>query len=256
MYHYGCRPHGYTQLAALPCDVPPHLRSLECRLGGCAPSGCLAGPSLAASAVVRVAVGCGSRVAACGNSGDGSWGPQHGRGPDADRKPAWGPSSAGGGGAAADRAWPRPARLQPRPALGGRVFMTSAGAGGPGGSGLTIGGFARGGGFDGRAMDLDLSNLTLAEREAIMLVLQRDQALRKMEERRILVAFHGARFLRMTPCHAVMPVSRAVCVRSAAASRAEESAHALCMALRRPSVHLAVGPPRNEEDRRVVVDYS
>uniref|UniRef100_L7LVU9 Putative bitesize n=1 Tax=Rhipicephalus pulchellus TaxID=72859 RepID=L7LVU9_RHIPC len=35
-------------------------------------------------------------------------------------------------------------------------------------------------------MDLDLSNLTLAEREAIMQVLQRDQALRKMEERRIL----------------------------------------------------------------------
>ncbi|KAH7948035.1 hypothetical protein HPB52_018002 [Rhipicephalus sanguineus] len=167
------------------------LARLECRLGGCAPSGCLAGPSLAASAVVRVAVGCGARVAACGNSDDGSWGPQHGRGPDADRKPAWGSSSAGGGGgvAAADRAWPRPTRLQQRPVLAGRVFMTAADAGGPGASGgaLTIGGFGRGGGIiDPRAMDLDLSNLTLAEREAIMQVLQRDQALRKMEERRIL----------------------------------------------------------------------
>ncbi|KAL1425940.1 hypothetical protein MTO96_018651 [Rhipicephalus appendiculatus] len=126
---------------------------------------------------------------------DGSWGPQHGRGPDADRKPAWGASSAGGGGggvvAAADRAWPRPARLQQqqRPVFAGRVFMTAADAGGPGASGgaLTFGGgFGRGGIIDPRAMDLDLSNLTLAEREAIMQVLQRDQALRKMEERRIL----------------------------------------------------------------------
>ncbi|KAL1484052.1 hypothetical protein MTO96_032798 [Rhipicephalus appendiculatus] len=67
--------------------------------------------------------------------------------------------------------------------------MTAADAGGPGASGgaLTFGGgFGRGGIIDPRAMDLDLSNLTLAEREAIMQVLQRDQALRKMEERRIL----------------------------------------------------------------------
>ncbi|XP_037281495.2 uncharacterized protein LOC119174612 isoform X2 [Rhipicephalus microplus] len=63
--------------------------------------------------------------------------------------------------------------------------MTAADAGGPGGGALTFGG-GRGAIIDPRAMDLDLSNLTLAEREAIMQVLQRDQALRKMEERRIL----------------------------------------------------------------------
>ncbi|KAL3215764.1 hypothetical protein MRX96_051279 [Rhipicephalus microplus] len=90
----------------------------------------------------------------------------NGRGPDADRKPAWGASSAGGGGggggvAAADRAWPRPARSQQhqRPVFAGRVFMTAADAGGPGGGALTFGG-GRGAIIDPRAMDLDLSNLT------------------------------------------------------------------------------------------------
>lgn len=62
--------------------------------------------------------------------------------------------------------------------------MTAADAGGSGGaSGGTLTAF---GASAARAMDLDLSNLTLAERDAIMQVLQRDQALRKMEERRIL----------------------------------------------------------------------
>ncbi|KAH9382116.1 hypothetical protein HPB48_004554 [Haemaphysalis longicornis] len=63
--------------------------------------------------------------------------------------------------------------------------MTASEAGEPGSSG----GSASGGGgitIAGRVMDLDLSQLTLAEREAIMHVLKRDEALRKMEERRIL----------------------------------------------------------------------
>ncbi|XP_075552252.1 uncharacterized protein LOC142585399 isoform X4 [Dermacentor variabilis] len=61
--------------------------------------------------------------------------------------------------------------------------MTAADAGGSGGGTM---GDAPFGASAARAMDLDLSNLTLAERDAIMQVLQRDQALRKMEERRIL----------------------------------------------------------------------
>lgn len=155
--------------------------SLECRLAGCG-TGCLAGPSAAASAVVRVAVGCGARVAACGDGSVGSWGPH--RGPDADRKGAW---ACGGSGSGIERTgWPRPARLQ-RTAVGsgggGGVLMTASEAGGPGSSGSASGG---GISIAGRVMDLDLSQLTLAEREAIMHVLKRDEALRKMEERRIL----------------------------------------------------------------------
>lgn len=61
--------------------------------------------------------------------------------------------------------------------------MTASEAGGPGSSGSASGG---GISIAGRVMDLDLSQLTLAEREAIMHVLKRDEALRKMEERRIL----------------------------------------------------------------------
>lgn len=65
--------------------------------------------------------------------------------------------------------WPRAARLQ----AAGRLFMTpSDGAAGPSAS---------------RGMDLDLSQLTLAEKEAILRVIKRDEALRRMEERRILL---------------------------------------------------------------------
>ncbi|XP_029850619.3 uncharacterized protein LOC8038847 isoform X3 [Ixodes scapularis] len=54
--------------------------------------------------------------------------------------------------------------------LAGRFFMTPGVARGP----------------PERGMDLDLSQLTLAEKEAILRVIKRDEALRKMEERRIL----------------------------------------------------------------------
>lgn len=37
-----------------------------------------------------------------------------------------------------------------------------------------------------RMDDVDLSHLSLAEKEAILMVIKRDEALRKMEERRIL----------------------------------------------------------------------
>ncbi|EEC10381.1 hypothetical protein IscW_ISCW007922 [Ixodes scapularis] len=62
--------------------------------------------------------------------------------------------------------WPRAARMH----LAGRFFMTPGVARGP----------------PERGMDLDLSQLTLAEKEAILRVIKRDEALRKMEERRIL----------------------------------------------------------------------
>ncbi|KAG0431744.1 hypothetical protein HPB47_021485 [Ixodes persulcatus] len=62
--------------------------------------------------------------------------------------------------------WPRATRMH----LAGRFFMTPGVARGP----------------PERGMDLDLSQLTLAEKEAILRVIKRDEALRKMEERRIL----------------------------------------------------------------------
>lgn len=64
--------------------------------------------------------------------------------------------------------------------------MTASEAGGPGSSSGSTSGGGAGITIAGRVMDLDLSQLTLAEREAIMHVLKRDEALRKMEERRIL----------------------------------------------------------------------
>ncbi|CAN7995754.1 unnamed protein product, partial [Ixodes hexagonus] len=64
--------------------------------------------------------------------------------------------------------WPRAARMHPA----GRFFMTP--------------GVARGPPPSRAGMELDLSQLTLAEKEAILRVIKRDEALRKMEERRIL----------------------------------------------------------------------